>query len=295
MAYRKTTERASRRQYHYIYKIIRDDGMFYIGRHSTNNLDDGYFGSGIRIVRSVEKYGRSRHTIAILEFLPSLADVKIREEQIVNEDILLDPMCLNLALGGGGGGRKGLVPVRTSCGTTRSVSQEEFYTNRHKYQATNEGMCAAINTETGKSLLIRTSDLDGVKFIHPCSGRVMVQTEGGHSFVSSKEFKTGQHHGVNFGMVDGAKNPQAKYIVIYDAEGLMKHQCRGNFEEVCSQNNLPFASLRSSYASGGKPIYQHQRSLTDAKRSGTERYIGWFATAISMKEQLMMEDNVSYS
>lgn len=37
--------RSDRRKHHYIYKITRDDGFYYIGMHSTDDLDDGYFGT----------------------------------------------------------------------------------------------------------------------------------------------------------------------------------------------------------------------------------------------------------
>ena len=52
-------ERASRRKYHYIYKttcIIND--KFYIGMHSTDNMEDGYIGSGKRLWHSINYHGK---------------------------------------------------------------------------------------------------------------------------------------------------------------------------------------------------------------------------------------------
>lgn len=96
-------QRADNRKYHYIYKITRDDGRYYIGMHSTDNLDDGYFGSGKRITRSIKKHGKERHTKEILEFLPTRKDLKLREKQLISEEIRADPLCMNIAPGGGGG------------------------------------------------------------------------------------------------------------------------------------------------------------------------------------------------
>lgn len=71
--------------------------------HSTDNLDDGYFGGGYRIRNSIKKHGKSNHKKEILEFLESRDLLKAREREIVNEEILLDPLCMNLVLGGEGG------------------------------------------------------------------------------------------------------------------------------------------------------------------------------------------------
>lgn len=91
------------RKFHYIYKITRSDGMFYIGRHSTDNLDDAYFGSGQRLWKSIKKHGKEKHTKEVLEFLPSLKALKLREAELVNYDLLANPLCMNLAKGGDGG------------------------------------------------------------------------------------------------------------------------------------------------------------------------------------------------
>jgi hypothetical protein len=71
--------------------------------HSTNNLEDEYFGSGKRIRYSVNKYGRNNHKVEILEFLSSREELKKREAEVVNEELLTDPLCMNLKFGGIGG------------------------------------------------------------------------------------------------------------------------------------------------------------------------------------------------
>lgn len=74
--------------------------------HSTNDLDDGYLGSGKRLRQSIRKYGKEHHSVKILEFLPNRKALGIRERMIVNEVLLLDKKCLNIALGGSGRQRR---------------------------------------------------------------------------------------------------------------------------------------------------------------------------------------------
>ena len=94
------------RKYHYIYKITcLKNNRYYIGMHSTDNLNDGYMGGGNRIKISIRNYGKKNHKKEILEFLESRDLLKIREKEIVNESLLKDPMCMNLVLGGDGGGK----------------------------------------------------------------------------------------------------------------------------------------------------------------------------------------------
>ena len=46
------------KKYHYFYKITNLlNNHFYYGVHNTNNLDDGYMGSGKRLHIAYEKYG----------------------------------------------------------------------------------------------------------------------------------------------------------------------------------------------------------------------------------------------
>tara|TARA_R110000868_G_scaffold267457_1_gene526752 strand:+ start:467 stop:1105 length:639 start_codon:yes stop_codon:yes gene_type:complete len=93
-----------RKKYHYIYKTTNlKNGKFYVGMHSTNNLDDGYLGSGDRLRRSIRKNGKENFKLEILEFLPNRTSLSLREKELINESLLKDPMCLNLKPGGSGG------------------------------------------------------------------------------------------------------------------------------------------------------------------------------------------------
>ena len=71
--------------------------------HSTDDLEDGYIGSGKRLGYSVRKYGLENHKFEILEFLPSREELKKREAEVVNEEMLKHPLCMNLKFGGEGG------------------------------------------------------------------------------------------------------------------------------------------------------------------------------------------------
>ena len=92
------------KKYHYIYKTTcQVTGKFYVGMHSTDNLEDGYLGSGKILKYSVNKHGDENHIKEILEFLPSREALKLREKEIVDESLLVHPLNMNLKYGGEGG------------------------------------------------------------------------------------------------------------------------------------------------------------------------------------------------
>lgn len=97
-------KRAEKRKYHFIYKTscIATD-RWYIGMHSTDDLDDGYLGSGKLILRSIHKYGKENHTREILEMYSDRKTLVAREKELINTILLSEEKCMNLALGGEGG------------------------------------------------------------------------------------------------------------------------------------------------------------------------------------------------
>ena len=49
---------------HFIYRTTNLlNGKFYVGRHSTTNMNDGYFGSGIVLKKAIEKYNVSNEEL----------------------------------------------------------------------------------------------------------------------------------------------------------------------------------------------------------------------------------------
>jgi len=86
---------------HFIYKITNNlNGKYYIGRHSTKNIDDSYMGSGIGIKNAINKYGIENFTKEIIEETSSSELLWELEKQIVNEDVVKDNMSYNMTYGG---------------------------------------------------------------------------------------------------------------------------------------------------------------------------------------------------
>lgn len=87
-----------------VYKTIDiTNDCYYYGVHLTNNPEDYYLGSGIRITRAVNKRGRINFQ---KEILFSFEDKKVaynKEKEIVSPEELSNPKCYNIARGGLGG------------------------------------------------------------------------------------------------------------------------------------------------------------------------------------------------
>ena len=92
------------KKYHFIYKTTCEiTGKYYVGMHSSDSLEDGYLGSGKILGYSRAKYGDENHTREILEHCESREQLRSREKEIVNEELLKDPLNINIKYGGEGG------------------------------------------------------------------------------------------------------------------------------------------------------------------------------------------------
>jgi hypothetical protein len=92
---------------HYLYKITCNvTERWYIGMHSTHNLDDGYMGSGVVLRRSIRKYGVDNHTKEIIDFFVTKELMTEAEKKAITTEMVNDRMCMNLVYGGTGWNEK---------------------------------------------------------------------------------------------------------------------------------------------------------------------------------------------
>lgn len=112
------------KNFNFIYKTINlINNRFYIGMHSTNNINDGYLGSGNRLNNEIRKYGKDNFKIEILEFCQNRDELIKREKEIVTISLLNEELCLNLTPGGLGGFNPNSITkeARQKCSNTMKI------------------------------------------------------------------------------------------------------------------------------------------------------------------------------
>ena len=86
---------------HYtVYKITNlINQKYYIGKHKTDNLNDGYMGSGKLLIQSIKKYGIQNFSKEILFVFETEEEMNSKEREMV----VVSENTYNLCEGGNGG------------------------------------------------------------------------------------------------------------------------------------------------------------------------------------------------
>lgn len=83
-----------------VYKTTNSiNGRFYIGKHKTKNIDDGYLGSGFLLKKAIEKYGIGAFKKEILKICETEQEMNFVEKELV----VISKESYNLKFGGEGG------------------------------------------------------------------------------------------------------------------------------------------------------------------------------------------------
>lgn len=115
----------------YFYKITNlINGKYYFGVHRTNNINDGYMGSGVAINRALRKYGVSNFRKEILKYFDTENEMYNYEEMIVDEREINNEQCYNMILGGRG--------TKSHLSMEKYIDKEKMKRIRRRYWETGD-------------------------------------------------------------------------------------------------------------------------------------------------------------
>ena len=131
------------KKFNYLYKITNNiNGKYYYGVHSTDNLDDSYFGSGKLLKKAIKKYRKENFTKEIIKFFSTSKEALEEERRIVTEDVVNDERSYNLTLGGGYKDDRLSVYDKIEQ-KNKKVTSEEYRQNIERYIHVSKGIVIA--------------------------------------------------------------------------------------------------------------------------------------------------------
>lgn len=204
--------------FHVIYQVTcKVTGEFYRGKHSTDNLNDGYYGSGRWIKDGVRKYGKSRYDISIIQHctFDSLDEV----EKALIELVYDDPKCMNVRKGGEGGRTvPGKVVVKRP-GSRKcfavSVTDPRYTSGEFVHGTT--GLKTVRDTKTGRCLSVKVDDPEYQtrRYIHNTAGMANYRDANGVLYclpTDHPRVKSGELVGASKGRIRVIKDGAIKYV-----------------------------------------------------------------------------------
>lgn len=127
------------------------NNKIYIGKHSTENLDDGYLGSGVVLSKAIKKHGKEKFKRENLFVFDNEEEAMSKEAELVTLEFVLRDDTYNVAVGGGLGYThtaemrtrisKGLLGKKLSEDHKLSISKATV--GKRKSEATKQKMRAA--------------------------------------------------------------------------------------------------------------------------------------------------------
>lgn len=243
--------------FHTVYKITNLlDGMYYIGKHSTENLDDGYMGSSSVLPNLYEQLGKHNFKKEILFIFETSEEALAKEKELVTPELLRSGKVYNINVGGAGGVfctpgfltaklkedvsyRKipvadydptthitptlGTVLCLDAKGNKVRVSRNEYICNKDLYSTFSKGKRTVKCNLTGDKLYIPVEDYDASKHTAIDAGKVLVRDKETGKYSKVYTFDPYRHANGFGGIVteiDGVK----QYV---NAETFKKLNLRG--------------------------------------------------------------------
>jgi len=166
-------------KYNYFYRITNTiNGHFYYGIHSTDDLNDGYMGSGTRLKEAYKKYGIEHFKKEIIKQCKSRKEAYELESYVVTEALIKDNNCYNIILGGEQFNTEYLVAVKDTNNNTFLVHKDDPRYLSGELVGVTKGHFTAIN-ENGETFLAKSKG-DGIYGIN--HNKVTVKDSNGNFF-----------------------------------------------------------------------------------------------------------------
>ena len=250
------------KEFNYLYKIINlINGKFYYGIHSTDNLDDGYMGSGTCLHEAYKKYGIENFQKEILEFRNTREEISDLEKEIVTEELVKNPDCYNIRLGGDEGTTLGTATMKDKDGNIKrvvigsdeynnmvgitkgfinvydkieqiykQVSKKDFYNNKKRYCGITKNYVTVYDKIENKNKKILINDFynDINRYIGVTLGKVVVLMDGKYKQISHEEYLKGNYQTVWSGKHLSEKTKQ-KISQHHKETGLQKGEKNSQF------------------------------------------------------------------
>lgn len=125
------------KKYNYVYLIRNNiNGKIYVGKHSTDNLDDGYMGSGNLIKAAIKKYGIDNFTKVYLAFADTEQKLNWFEKFYIRKFNTQDQTIgYNLTAGG-----DGVLGLKHSEKAIQKMKDNSYWKGRHHSEDTKNKM-----------------------------------------------------------------------------------------------------------------------------------------------------------
>lgn len=182
------------KKYHYFYKITNlINEHYYYGIHSTNNLNDGYMGSGVRLNKAYKKYGVENFNKEILKFFDSRKEASDYEAEVVSEKLVEDNNCYNSIIGGELYNKVNSFYVfNNKKNIWECVTREYYYNNKNDYSHASANKVVIKNKDNNKYELIDSYQYkklkeQGIRLETPTTNHIPVKDKNGANYLVSTD------------------------------------------------------------------------------------------------------------
>jgi len=275
-------------KFYLIYKITNIiNNKIYIGKHITDNIDDGYMGSGNIIKRAILKYGLDNFEKEILFNMDNENDLNIKEAEIVNAEFIKLKSNYNLMPGGQGGNTLILYSDEElhNSNLKKSNSTKVFWENlssQERFERNQKGQKNTNQTEKGKKISSWRRTFFKNETIEEKFLRIKKAKEGANKvkkikcIYCSKMFDPGNYTKHNGKCKYDPNSPNynkfsIKKIYIVRNPNNEEIRIESNFRKRCDELGISAHILKKNIGFVVRNISQHTSKVTDK----TKNTIGW--------------------